>query len=93
MEAVSRIFRFVSTVGRRISNRIERTYMTTKANLGESLKKIQSIIAWFDDQEEVDVEKGLEKIKEGTELIKTSRTRLKEIENEFEIVKKELEKE
>jgi exonuclease VII small subunit len=67
--------------------------MTTKANLGESLKKIQSIIAWFDDQEEVDVEKGLEKIKEGTELIKTSRTRLKEIENEFEIVKKELEKE
>lgn len=67
--------------------------MTTKANLGESLKKIQGIIAWFDDQEEVDVEKGLEKIKEGTELIKASRTRLKEIENEFEIVKKELEKE
>jgi exonuclease VII small subunit len=65
----------------------------TKANLGESLKKIQSIISWFDNQEEVDVEKGLEKIKEGTELIKTSRTRLKEIENEFEIVKKELEKE
>jgi hypothetical protein len=65
----------------------------TKANLGESLKKIQGIISWFDDQEEVDVEKGLEKIKEGTELIKTSRTRLKEIENEFEVVKKELEKE
>lgn len=67
--------------------------MATKANLGESLKKIQEIIGWFDNQEEVDVEKGLEKIKEGTELIKTSRTRLKEIENEFEIVKKELEKE
>ena len=65
----------------------------TKANLGESLKKIQGIISWFDNQEEVDVEKGLEKIKEGTELIKMSRTRLKEIENEFEVVKKELEKE
>jgi len=62
-------------------------------NLSESLKKVQEIIAWFDNQEEVDVEKGLEKIKEGTVLIKDSRTRLKEIENEFEVVKKDLEKE
>ncbi|MDD2766799.1 MAG: exodeoxyribonuclease VII small subunit [Candidatus Moranbacteria bacterium] len=65
----------------------------SKVNLSESLKKVQEIIAWFDNQEEVDVEKGLEKIKEGTVLIKESRTRLKEIENEFEVVKKELEKE
>ncbi len=62
-------------------------------NLSDSLKKVQAIIAWFDEQEEVDVEKGLEKIKEGTVLIKESRTRLKEIENEFEVVKKDLEKE
>lgn len=64
-----------------------------KMNLSESLKKVQEIIAWFDNQEEVDVEKGLEKIKEGTVLIKDSRARLKEIENEFEVVKKDLEKE
>lgn len=64
-----------------------------KLNLSDSLKKVQEIIAWFDNQEEVDVEKGLEKIKEGTVLIKESRTRLKEIENEFEVVKKDLEKE
>ncbi|MBP9728010.1 MAG: exodeoxyribonuclease VII small subunit [Candidatus Moranbacteria bacterium] len=64
-----------------------------KMNLSESLKKVQAIIAWFDEQEEVDVEKGLEKIKEGTVLIKESRTRLKEIENEFAVVKKDLEKE
>ena len=62
-------------------------------NLSESLKRVQAIIAWFDEQEEVDVEKGLEKIKEGTVLIKESRTRLKEIENEFEVVKEDLEKE
>lgn len=62
-------------------------------NLSESLKKVQEIIHWFDNQEEVDVEKGLEKIKEGTVLIKDSRARLKEIENEFEVVKKDLEKE
>lgn len=68
------------------------TYMP-KMNLSESLKKVQEIIAWFDNQEEVDVEKGLEKIKEGTVLIKDSRARLKEIENEFEVVKKDLEKE
>lgn len=65
----------------------------SKMNLSESLKKVQAIIAWFDEQEEVDVEKGLEKIKEGTVLIKESRTRLKEIENEFEVVKEDLEKE
>lgn len=64
-----------------------------KSNLSDALKKVQEIIRWFDNQEEVDVEKGLEKIKEGTVLIKESRTRLKEIENEFEVVKKELEKE
>jgi len=62
-------------------------------NLSESLKKVQAIISWFDNQEEVDVEKGLEKVKEGTVLIKASRARLKEIENEFEVVKKDLEKE
>lgn len=62
-------------------------------NLSESLKKIQGIIGWFEEQEEVDVEKGLEKVKEGAALIKTSRKRLQEIENEFEIVKKDLETE
>lgn len=65
----------------------------SKMNLSDSLKKVQEIINWFDTQEEVDVEQGLEKIKEGTVLIKESRTRLKEIENEFEVVKKDLEKE
>lgn len=64
-----------------------------KMNLSESLKKVQGIIDWFDGQQEVDVEQGLEKIKEGTVLIKESRTRLKEIENEFEVVKNDLEKE
>ncbi|MEI9966724.1 MAG: exodeoxyribonuclease VII small subunit [Candidatus Moraniibacteriota bacterium] len=67
--------------------------MPKSTSLGEALKKVQEIMNWFDNQEEVDVEKGLEKIKEGATLIKESRIRLKEIENEFETVKKELEKE
>lgn len=65
----------------------------TKENLGENLKKVKAIIAWFEQQDEVDVEVGLVKVKEGAELIKKSRKRLQEIENEFEIVKRDLEKE
>ncbi len=64
-----------------------------KENLSDSLKKIQGIISWFEEQQEVDVEKGLEKVKEGALLITASRKRLQEIENEFEIVKKDLETE
>ena len=67
--------------------------MATKKSLTDDLKNIQGIIDWFEDQEEVDVEKGLEKIKEGAKLIQESRSRLREIENEFEIVKKAFEKE
>lgn len=63
---------------------------TKKESLGESLKKLESITAWFEEQEEIDVEKALEKVKEGVLLIKTSKERLREVENEFEIVKKEL---
>ena len=61
-----------------------------KDNLKGSLKKLEEIVEWFDGQEEVDVEAGLEKVKEGAALIKTSKERLKKLENEFEEVKKEL---
>ncbi len=61
-----------------------------KKTLADSLEKIQEIISWFDNQEEVDVELGLDKMKEGAKLIKESRERLQEIENEFEVVKKDL---
>jgi exonuclease VII small subunit len=61
-----------------------------KQNLSEQLKKLQKIVDWFEDQEEVDVEKGLLKVKEGAELIKSSKKRLKELENEFEEVRKDL---
>ena len=56
----------------------------------ESLKKLESIAAWFDNQEEVDVELGLQKVKEGTALIKDLKTKLKQVENEFEEIKKDL---
>lgn len=64
--------------------------MTTSVSLKETLRKLKGIVEWFDQQEEVDVETGLEKVKEGTALIKESRKRLRELENEFEKVKKEI---
>lgn len=62
-------------------------------NLNQSLKKLSSITEWFENQEEVDVEEGLEKVKEAAEIIKSAKKQFKEIENEFEEIKKEIEKE
>ncbi len=59
----------------------------------DSLKKLESIAGWFDEQEEVDVEQGLQKVKEGTALIKELKSKLKEVENEFEEIKKDLQEE
>jgi len=59
-------------------------------NLNDNLKQLSEITQWFDSQEEIDVEAGLEKVKEAVSLIKVSKERLKEIENEFEEIKKEV---
>jgi exodeoxyribonuclease VII small subunit len=67
--------------------------MVKETNLTQSLKKLEEIVKWFESQQEVDVEKGLEKVREGVALVKASKARLKKIENEFEEVKRELESE
>lgn len=63
-----------------------------KQNIGDTLKKLEQIVAWFENQEEADVEAGLAKVREGARLITAARERLKRIENEFEEVKKGIEK-
>ena len=62
-------------------------------NLNNSLKRLAEITEWFDNQEEIDVEEGLKKVKEAVELIRASKERLKTIENEFEEIKKGIEEE
>jgi exodeoxyribonuclease VII small subunit len=72
---------------------INKNMSEQKVNLKESLKKLNDIVEWFDEQEEVDVEVGLEKVKEGAELIKVCRKRLAEVENEFKEIQREIDNE
>jgi exonuclease VII small subunit len=64
----------------------------TTENLNTTLKTLGEIVTWFESQSELDVEKGLEYVKEGAELVKLSKERLSEIENEFKEIKKSIEK-
>lgn len=63
-----------------------------KENIKEILTKLDAIVADLNSKD-VDVEKGLEKFKEGVALVKTARERLKKAENEFITLKKELDEE
>jgi hypothetical protein len=47
-----------------------------KNNLNNNLKRLEEISEWFDNSKEVDVEEGLEKVKEAVVLIKESKERL-----------------
>lgn len=60
-------------------------------NFKTQLKEIAAILEWFDAQEELDVEEALKKVKEAARLIKASKERLSEVENEFKVLKKEIE--
>lgn len=64
-----------------------------KEKISSSLNRLRAIVEWFEGQEEVDIEEGLRKVKEGSSLIKDLRTKLKKVENEFEEIRKELETE
>lgn len=62
-----------------------------KIKISESLSKLEEIVDWFEKQEEVDVEEGLKRVKEGASIIKVLKARLAEVENEFNEIKRELE--
>ncbi len=48
----------------------------------EALKELEKINNWF-QQEDIDLEEGLEKLKAGKDLITQCQKRLQEVENEF----------
>lgn len=66
---------------------------TKKEEITDMLKQLGSIVSWFESQKEMDVEKALEQVKVGVVLIKQSKERLKEIENEFKEIKKSISEE
>jgi len=64
-----------------------------EGNLGENLKKLAAIAEWLEAQErsdEPDFDTGLAKVREAAGLIKASRTRLTEVENEFQEITKSM---
>ena len=60
-------------------------------DLGKNLKRLAEISKWFSNQEEIDIEKGFEYVKEAAVIIKESKERLNKIENDFEEIKKDIE--
>jgi hypothetical protein len=64
-----------------------------KPNLKQYIEDIKKISDWFEQQEEIDLEEGLNKIREAGDLIKLSKDRLVEVENEFKEIKEKIEEE
>ncbi len=75
--------------------------MTKKQNINKnpaqlisfttSLDELKKIVKWFEDNEDVDLEEGIKKVKQGADHLKNAREHLKEIDNEFKEVEKLLE--
>jgi exonuclease VII small subunit len=61
-----------------------------KEHIAQSLEKLEKIVQWFDEQDQVDVQEGLVKVREGAALVKDLKTRLKAVENEFQELKIDL---
>lgn len=61
-------------------------------NLTTALKELSGIVSWFEDQESrgLDVEAGLQKVREAAELIKASKGRLSQIDNEFRTIERDI---
>jgi hypothetical protein len=62
-------------------------------NLKQYIEDIKKISDWFEEQDEIDLEEALVKIREAGELIKLSKDRLVEVENEFKEIKIKIEEE
>ncbi len=55
-----------------------------------TLEKLEEIKTWFQN-DSIDLDEGLKKLKEGKQLIDVARSRLQEVENQFIEIKKEYE--
>ena len=54
----------------------------------KSIEELEEINRWF-QEEEIDLDEGLKRLRRGKDLIKKCRDRLKSVENEFIKIKEE----
>lgn len=59
-----------------------------KIEFKDAIRELEEINIWF-QEENIDLDDGLQKFRRGMELIKSCKEKLDEVENEFEIIKKE----
>lgn len=69
------------------------TRTDTTSDFAASIAKLRGIVQWFEEQDEVDIEAGLAKMREGAALVTSCRSRLSQLENEFNEIKVSLSKE
>ena len=60
-----------------------------KFDFKEAIEELEKINTWF-QEEDIDLDEGLEKLKKGKDLIAKCRERLQKAENEFTSVKEDL---
>jgi len=64
--------------------------MENKFDFSAAIKELEEISRWFQN-EEINLDEGLVKFKKGAALIKKCRQHLREVENQFVEIKKEIE--
>ncbi len=57
----------------------------TKKTMKQIFKELENISLWF-ESEDIDIDVGLKKYKEGMKLIKEAESQLKKVANEIELV-------
>ncbi len=60
-----------------------------KKKISDELQELQKIVDWFESQEEINLEDGLQKVKDGSKIIKHLKSQIEAAENEFEVIKKD----
>ncbi len=68
--------------------------MATKkkeVNFAKAFEELEEITAWFDSEENLDLDKGLEKFEKGLELANELKKKLSEVENKVEEIKNKFE--
>lgn len=61
-----------------------------KTDFKSKLQELDEINTWF-QSDDIDLDEGLKKLKRAKELIKFCKSRLKDVENEFNTIKEEIE--